>query len=82
MTWGSEAVLSQCMYCKHLAPGAAFACSAFPGSVPPEIVANEVDHREPWIDPTTGEPGDLGVPLTHSITFNRGPTCRPTRSRR
>ncbi len=69
MTWGSEAVLSQCLYCKHLAAGPAFACSAFPSVIPPEIVANEVDHREPWIDPATGAAGDKGVPDVASITF-------------
>ena len=42
---------------------------AFPGSIPPEIMANEYDHRRPWIDPETGEAGDQGVPLRESILF-------------
>jgi hypothetical protein len=45
------------------------ACAAFPGSIPPEILYTDYDHRRPWIDPQTGEPGDRGAPLRGSITF-------------
>jgi hypothetical protein len=66
---GGDFVASQCAYCKHLAPGRAAACAAFPSAIPDEVLHNEVDHRRPWIDPATGEPGDMGVPLERSITF-------------
>lgn len=68
--WGAETVLTQCAYCKHAAPGPDAVCAAFPGQIPPEILANEVDHRQPWIDPATNEPGDEGVALAGSITFS------------
>ena len=32
-------------------------------------MANEFDHRKPWIDPKTGRPGDEGVLLAGSILF-------------
>lgn len=65
-----EMVLSQCAYCKHLSvmPNVN-ACAAFPGMIPAEFLRNESDHRRPWIDPRTGEPGDQGVPLAGSILF-------------
>jgi hypothetical protein len=44
-------------------------CAAFHGAIPAEILANEVDHRKPRIDPETGKPGDEGVLLAGSITF-------------
>lgn len=69
-TWGpGDVVLSQCAYCKHLADGPAAVCAAFPGAIPADILANETDHRKPWIDPDTGEPGDMGIPLERSIIF-------------
>lgn len=71
--WGADVALSQCAYCRHLGPGAVPICSAFPGAIPPAILANEADHRGPWIDPETGEPGDMGIPLERSITFEPRP---------
>jgi hypothetical protein len=68
-TWGADTLLTQCLLCKHLAKGPIAVCAAFPASIPPEIMSNEVDHRSPWIDPATGEAGDQGVPLNGSITF-------------
>lgn len=67
---GSAPVLSQCFYCDHLSarPDKAV-CRAFPAGIPAEILANQFDHREPWIDPETGEPGDTGLAGERSITF-------------
>ena len=62
-------MLSQCLLCKHAVRGPEAVCSAFPGQIPPEILANEFDHRKPWIDQQTGQPGDRGIPLERSITF-------------
>lgn len=76
--WGAETVLSQCVYCKHLSTGPNPACKAFPGAIPPEILANEFDHRKPWIDPDTGQPGDQGMDLTGSITFEFAAAITPT----
>ncbi len=67
--WGADTLLSQCMLCRHAADGPAPVCAAFPGSIPAEILANEYDHRKPWIDPKTHEAGDKGVALTKSIVF-------------
>jgi hypothetical protein len=64
-----DVVVSQCAVCRRLAPGPAAVCSAFPGAIPAEILSNDVDHRKPYLDPSTGQPGDMGVPLTGSITF-------------
>ena len=75
--WGAETVLSQCVYCKHLSKGPNAACAAFPGAIPPEILANEFDHRKPWIDPKTGMPGDQGMALAGSITFEFNPSVTP-----
>lgn len=72
-SWDASTPLSQCAYCKHLGDGDLPVCAAFPGLIPPEILANESDHRKPWIDPTTGEPGDMGIPLERSITFEPRP---------
>jgi hypothetical protein len=36
--WGADVTLSQCTYCRHLGPGPAAVCSAFPGSIPPAIL--------------------------------------------
>jgi hypothetical protein len=73
----SNVVVSQCMLCKHTSPEPYAVCSAFPGSIPPEILANQVDHRKPWIDATTGQPGDEGVPLAGSILFEPRPGVNP-----
>jgi hypothetical protein len=67
--WGADTLLTQCLLCKHLAGGHIAACAAFPGAIPPEILANDFDHRRPWLDPRTGRPGDMGIPLVRSITF-------------
>ena len=67
--WGADTLLTQCLLCRHLAEGEMPVCNAFPGQIPSEILNNSVDHRKPWIDPYTGEPGDKGIPLQHSITF-------------
>ncbi len=68
-----DLVITQCAFCRHLAAGSDNVCAAFPGQIPPEILANQHDHRRPWIDPETGEPGDKGVPLEHSILFDPRP---------
>jgi hypothetical protein len=68
--WGpGDVVLSQCAVCKHLGDGPVAYCAAFPGAIPVEILHNEVDHRKPWTAPETGQPGDMGIPLERSITF-------------
>lgn len=42
-------VLTQCVYCRHLAPSTlGFGCKAYPGGVPDEIVTNSADHRQPF----------------------------------
>jgi hypothetical protein len=65
-----EVVLPQCALCKHLdRANPVAACAAFPGAIPPSILRNEADHRVPWIDPVTDLPGDRGIPLERSITF-------------
>jgi hypothetical protein len=73
--WTAENVtLSQCLLCKHIGKGPHAVCSAFPGGqIPEEILLNEYDHRKPWIDPMTGQPGDEGVPLAGSILFSPKP---------
>jgi len=76
-TWGADTLLTQCLLCRHLGPGPAAVCAAFPGSIPPEIMSNDVDHRKPWLDPKTGEPGDQGVALAGSITFAPRPGINP-----
>lgn len=65
--WGG--VGSQCMLCRRRVPGTLDVCEAFPGAIPEAIRLNLHDHREPWIDPDTGEPGDEGVPLAGSLLF-------------
>jgi hypothetical protein len=70
---GDDFVVSQCAYCRHLLPGPAAVCSAFPSSIPAEILANDFDHRQPWIDPATGQVGDQGVALKGSILFEPKP---------
>jgi hypothetical protein len=67
--WGADTVVTQCLLCKHTAKGPQPVCAAFPGSIPPKILSNDFDHRRPWIDPATGEPGDRGVPDKASILF-------------
>ena len=59
-----------CSLCRHLSgfPGATV-CAAFPGGIPDAIVQFRFDHRRPWIDPETGQPGDQGIPLNGPITF-------------
>ena len=59
--WGPDTVLSQCLLCKHTSGHVAI-CAAFPGSIPDEIMMNQVDHRRPY-------PGDEGVALAGSIVF-------------
>jgi len=73
---GDDLILSQCAYCARLGEGPAAVCAAFPGSIPAEILSNDYDHRKPWIDPKTGQPGDQGVALAGSITFEPKPTVR------
>ncbi len=76
--WDADTPLSQCAYCRHLDRSSPVAvCPAFPSSIPPGILANEVDHRRPWIDPATGRPGDRGVLLARSITFEAGEGIPP-----
>ncbi len=60
---------SQCSLCARRDPDELFTCAAFPGLIPLEIRENRHDHREPWIDPDSGEPGDQGIPLAGSILF-------------
>ena len=50
-----DVVVSQCRLCRHAATGRGFhpeaeLCRAFPGGIPPEIFANELDHRLPHPD--------------------------------
>lgn len=70
-----DAALPQCLLCKWSAPGGI--CAAFPGGMPDEIRQNRFDHRKPWIDPETGETGDMGIPLERSITFEPDPNVDP-----
>lgn len=60
---------SQCSLCANRPRDVLFACAAFPGLIPEEIRLNHHDHRQPWIDPDTGEPGDGGIALAGSILF-------------
>lgn len=62
-------VPSQCNLCRHRSTRTPYACAAFPGAIPSEIRLNRHDHRRPWLDPETGEPGDEGMPLVGSILF-------------
>lgn len=71
---GEGMIAGQCAYCRHLARGAAVACTAFPTAIPDAILQNRHDHRRPWIDPETGQPGDEGIPLDGSILFDPKPT--------
>jgi hypothetical protein len=68
-TWGDDVLLSQCLLCHHAADGPDAICAAFPGQIPADILGNDVDHRKPWIDSETGQPGDTGIALHGSITF-------------
>lgn len=69
-TWEpGDVVLPQCTACRHFGGGTAPYCVAFPGGIPWTILRNQEDHRKPWIEPETGEPGDMGVALERSITF-------------
>jgi hypothetical protein len=75
---GDEFVLSQCAYCRHLDRSSPAAiCAAFPALIPAGILSNDQDHRKPWIDPATGEPGDLGTALAGSILFEPADAVRP-----
>lgn len=77
-TWGpGDVALPQCGFCRHWADGSSGACAAFPGRIPDEIRLNAYDHRRPWIDPETGEPGDEGVALERSITFEPAEGVHP-----
>ena len=53
--------------------GDGWSMADFPGGIPDEILTNSVDHRKPYLDPETGEPADLGVYDTTSITFEPRP---------
>lgn len=68
----------QCWLCKHYTrDDSPFAtCKAFPSQIPAEIRANRIDHRKPWIDPMTGEPGDVGMG-EKSITFEPADDAPP-----
>lgn len=69
-TWGAgDVVVTQCTLCKHRGTLDPWQCAAFPAGIPDKIRTNNYDHRKPWIDPRTGEPGDEGIPLDGSITF-------------
>jgi hypothetical protein len=76
--WSADdLVFGQCAYCRHLAAGPTAVCTAFPGQIPPEILQNHFDHRHPWIDHATGQPGDQGVALAGSILFEPKPSMKP-----
>ena len=64
-----DMVPSQCLVCRRLSKRSPLVCAAFPGLIPAEIRLNAHDHRKPWIDPESGEPGDQGMPLAGSILF-------------
>lgn len=68
---------SQCSLCRHRPEEELFTCAAFPGLIPLEIRENRHDHRKPWIDPDSGEPGDQGIPLAGSILFEPAPDASP-----
>ncbi len=72
-----EVVGPQCLLCRRRVPGSLDVCEAFPGSIPAAIRLNLHDHRRPWIDPATGEPGDEGVALAGSILFAPRPDVAP-----
>lgn len=72
----ADAILSQCVYCEHWTRGST-ACKAFLSVIPAEILANQHDHREPWLDPSTGEPGDTGFDDAGSILFKPKPDVPP-----
>jgi hypothetical protein len=74
-----SAVMSQCWICDHLTRDSPLAvCAAFPGGIPVRILTNEEDHRVPWIDPRTGQPGDRGGgALKGSILFTPRPGVEP-----
>lgn len=78
-TWNpGDVAWPQCALCAHMdAKSPTSTCAAFPGRIPDEIRRNEVDHRKPWIDPETGEPGDMGIPLERSILFEPAPGVNP-----
>lgn len=77
-TWQpGEIVLAHCAYCKHMSKKGGNVCAAFPGRIPDAIRENEFDHRKSWIDPESGEPGDQGIALARSITFEPGPGTHP-----
>jgi hypothetical protein len=67
--WTAPTLVTQCLLCRWATPGKVPTCKAFPALIPDEILVNDYDHRQPWIDPDTDLPGDGGVPLQGSITF-------------
>lgn len=70
MDSGGPLVVTQCAYCARLSRVTDMqVCQAFPGGIPDAILMNEADHRKPWPDPATGEPGDVGVSGYESLTF-------------
>lgn len=72
-----DLVVSQCFFCRHLSDRTPRACRAFPHEIPAEILSNQYDHRKPWIDPETGEPGDLGMVGTESVLFSPRDDAHP-----
>jgi len=44
----------QCSTCRHLLPVVGWKCKAFPGGIPPAMMFDEHEHRQPF-------PGDHGV---------------------
>jgi hypothetical protein len=79
--WGKGIVWSQCSYCSRKGERQDVAtCTAFPGGIPQIFLSNRADHRVPWIDPATGEPGDTGARGTAtdpSILFDPRPGVSP-----
>lgn len=47
-----DAVVSQCGLCKHKLAGKI--CEAYPDGIPPQLLDNEVSHKESY-------PGDNGI---------------------
>lgn len=72
-----DVVGSQCLLCTRRVPGVLGVCEAFPSEIPVEIGLNIHDHRRPWVDPETGEPGDLGVAGGGSLLFKPRPEVAP-----
>lgn len=69
-TSGEGLIVSQCVYCTRRGETSGQICTAFPGGIPDEILTNDYDHREPWIDPATNKPGDVGLTGDDSLLFD------------